>query len=231
MVSFLREEAEADAFTPSVSDQKKLGEQAAQKVLQKYQEIKYSRARQFRRVGDRLADALSSKERGPWDFQFRLIESKEINAFAVPGGNMFMFTGLMDRIGSEDELAAVTGHEMTHVRKEHWARAVASKTRREIGIQLLLGVAHAGKVWQKIAGATDTLLTLRFSRNEEDEADAGGLEDMVAARYNPQGMLDLFHTLQAASSGQGELPAFLSDHPLTNDRIKRTQERIDRLKR
>src|SRR5262249_38631930 len=109
---------------------------------------------------------------------------------------------------------------------------VASQTKRQFEIQVLLGLTHAGKVWQKLAGATDTLLTLRFSRSEEDEADAGGLEDMVAAHYDPHGMLDLFHTLQEASNGRGGEPiSFLSDHPLTKDRIKRTQERIDRLDR
>ncbi|HZP82182.1 MAG TPA: M48 family metalloprotease [Chthonomonadaceae bacterium] len=225
----LEAQAAADIFKPSVSDQKRLGAQAAAQVLQKYREVRDSRARTFRNVGGRLVDALSSKERGPWDYRFRVIESKEINAFAVPGGNMFMFTGLLERIGSDDELAAVTGHEMTHVRKEHWARAVAERTKRELGIGLILGLTHANQGWRQLAGIGDTLLTLRYSRGEEDEADAGGLANMVEARYDPHGMLDLFETLQRAAGRRGEPPEFLSDHPLTSDRIRRTQERIARL--
>src|SRR5207248_2223102 len=160
---------------------KRLGDQAAQQILQKYHELHDERARKFQRIGDRLVDGLSSQDRGAWDYRFHVIESKEINAFALPGGNMFMFTGLMERVHSDDELAAVTAHEMTHVRKQHWARAAASQAKRELGIQALLGLAHAGKGWREVASIGDTLLTLRYSRSEEDEADAGGLQNMVAA--------------------------------------------------
>jgi predicted Zn-dependent protease len=224
----LRSEAEADIFTPSVADQKRLGAQAAAQVMQKYRVVKDERARRFDRVGRRLVNALSPQDRNTWDYRFRVIESKEVNAFALPGGNMFMFTGLMDRIGSDDELAAVTGHEMTHVRKQHWAKSVANQQKRDLGLSILLGLTHANSTWQTLAGVGDTLFTLKYSRSEEDEADAGGLENMVAAGYDPHGMLDLFHTLQTASPG-GSPPEFLSDHPLTSDRIKRTQERIDAL--
>jgi predicted Zn-dependent protease len=222
-------EAEADIFKPSVADQKKMGAQAAAQVMQKYRVVNDDRARRFDRVGKRLVDALSSKDRGTWDYRFRVIESKEINAFALPGGNMFMFTGLMDRIGSDDELAAVTGHEMTHVRKEHWANAVANQQKRELGLAVILGLSHANSAWQSLAGLGDTLFTLKYSRSEEDQADAGGLENMVAAGFDPHGMLDLFRTLQNATKGQGQPPEFLSDHPLTGERIKHTEERIARL--
>jgi len=222
-------DADADIFTPSVADQKKLGEQAARQVLQKYREVKDARGRHFEAIGSRLVDALPTKDRETWDYRFHVIESKDINAFAVPGGNMFMFTGLMDRVTSDDELAAVTGHEMTHVRKQHWAKATANATKRELGLQVLLGVTHAGQGWQALAGVGDSLLSLKYSRGEEDEADAGGLQNMVDAHYDPHGMLALFHLLQTASNGHGDPPAFLSGHPLTKDRIKKTQERIDKL--
>lgn len=224
----LASEAEADIFTPSVSDQKRLGDQAAAQVLQKYHEVTDSRARRFKTVGTRLVNALSPKDRGPWDYRFHVIESGDINAFAVPGGNIFLFTGLLDRIHSDDELAAVTGHEMTHVRKQHWAKAVANETKRQLGVGIILGLTHANGAWKQVANLGDTLISLKYSRSEEDEADAGGLQDMVQAGYDPHGMLDLFHTLQTASHG-GNPPEFLSDHPLTSDRIRRTQERINRL--
>src|SRR6266542_3312184 len=106
----------ADMFTPSVEDQIKLGDQAAAEVMRKYRVVNDERSRRVEEVGYRLLDALSPKERGPWDFRFHVIESKEINAFALPGGNVFVFTGLYDRFKTEDELAAVMGHELTHVR-------------------------------------------------------------------------------------------------------------------
>jgi predicted Zn-dependent protease len=224
----LEPHAEADIFTPSVNDQKKAGDQAAAQVLQQYHVVNDSRADRFSRVGKRLVNALSAKDRGPWDYRFQVIQSSDINAFALPGGNIFLFTGLMDRIHSDDELAAVTGHEMTHVRKQHWAKAVANETKRQLELSLILGLTHANEAWRTVAGGVDSLIYLRYSRQEEDEADAGGLQDMVQAGYDPHGMLDLFHTLLSATHGGGP-PEFLSDHPLTKERIARTQQRIARL--
>ena len=223
-----QQEAHADLFKPSADDQKKAGEQASAQVLQKYKEVKDSRFRHFDSLGTKLVNALSKKDRGTWDYKFHVIESKEINAFAVPGGNMFMFTGLMDRVATDDELAAVTGHEMTHVRAEHWAKAVAKQSQREAALGILLGLTHAGKIAQLGAGLYNQLTGLAFSRKEEDEADTGGMSNMVKAGYDPHGMIDLFRLLQLASGSNGEPAAFLSDHPLTKDRIRKAQERIDR---
>ena len=226
----LGEEAQADGLgKPSVADQIKLGDQAAAQVLQKYPEVKDSRAVEFNRVGQKLLNALPDADRNKWHYTYRMVDSKEVNAFALPGGNMFMFTGLMDRIKSSAELSAVTGHEMTHVRKEHWAVAAAKQQQRQLGIGLLLGAFHAGRAVQTLAGLGAQLYSLRFSRGEEDQADAGGLENMVAAGFNPHGMLDLFNTLQQATGGRSGGPEFLSDHPLTTDRIKNTERRIARM--
>ena len=222
----LLEDAHADAFKPSAAQQMKLGDQAAAQVLQKYPVVKDDRAREFSRVGEKLVNALTPQERGPWNYTFRVVESKEINAFALPGGNMFMFTGLLERIKSSSELAAVTGHEMTHVRKEHWANAAAAQKKRELGLGVILGLSRAGQLWQTIAGAGEQLYTLKFSRSEEDQADAGGLQNMAEAGFNLHGMIDLFNTLQQATGGKGGGPEFLSDHPLTTARIKHTEQRI-----
>ena len=223
-----QEPAHADLFKPSVDDQKKAGAQAAAQVLEKYREVRDSRSKHFDTLGNKLVNALSRKERGAWDYKFHVIDSKEINAFAVPGGNMFMFTGLLDRVTTDDELAAVTGHEMTHVRAEHWAKAVAKQSQREAALGILLGLTHAGQLAQLGAGLYNQLTGLAFSRKEEDEADNGGMSNMVKAGYDPHGMIDLFRLLQLASGSNGSPAAFLSDHPLTKDRIRKAQERIDR---
>jgi len=217
--------------TASADDQKKVGDQAAQQVLQKYPEIHDARARHFNEIGQRLVRGLSASDRNTWDFRFHVLDSKEVNAFALPGGNMFMFTGLYKLLSTDDALAGVTGHEMTHVRLQHWAKASAKQQERAAGIGLLLGIFHAGRAAQTIAGLADSAIGLKFSRSEEDQADQGGLENMVAAGYNPQGMIQLFQALEKVSGNGGGLGgAFLSDHPLTSDRINHTQQRIAAMK-
>ena len=216
---------------PSPDDQKKVGDQAAQQVLKQYPEVHDARARHFDQIGQRLVAALPPSDRKTWDFRFHVLDSKDVNAFALPGGNMFMFTGLYKLLSTDDALAGVTGHEMTHVRLQHWAKASAKQQERSAGIGLLLGIFHAGQAAQTIAGLASSAIGLKFSRTEEDQADQGGLENMVAAGYNPQGMIQLFEALEKVSGNGGGLGgAFLSDHPLTSDRINHTQQRIAALK-
>lgn len=214
-------------FTPSVDQQKKLGLQASDQILKQYKEVHDSRSRELTRVGGRLFGNLSADDQKKWDYHFHLIDSKEVNAFALPGGPVFMFSGLYDHVESEDGLAAVTGHEMTHIRKEHWAKAYNQQMQRQVGIAAVLSITHANSNVQSAAGLLDNMIGLKYSRGEEDQADAGGLEDMVASNYNPQGMVEMFQMLKkVAGNGATMGSDFLSNHPLTTDRIKHTEDRI-----
>lgn len=214
-------------FTPSIDQQKKLGQQASDQILKQYKEIRDSRSRELEKVGGRLFTGLSAGDQKTWDYHFHLIDSKEFNAFALPGGPIFMFSGLYDKIDSEDSLAAVTGHEMTHIRKQHWAKAYAEQQKRALGIAVILDLTHANKDVQSAAGLFDNMIGLKYSRDEEDQADAGGLQDMVATNYNPQGMVQMFQMLKkVAGNGDTMGSDFLSNHPLTTDRIKHTEDRI-----
>ena len=219
--------AQAQLFRrPSVDDQKKVGKEAVAQVLKQYKEINDSRASHFREMGQRLVSALSADDQKKWDYNFHVLDSKEVNAFALPGGPMFMFTGLYNLIATDDALAAVTGHEMTHVRMEHWAKAQAKAQERGLGLGLaaiLLG--KGSQTAQTVAGLANSALGSKFSRSEEDEADKGGLEDMVAANYNPKGMVQLFQVLEKQGGGGGGI-AFLQDHPMTSARIKNAEKRI-----
>ena len=125
---------------PSPADQKKVGDQAAQQVLQKYHEVFDARARHFNMIGQRLVRALPPSDRSTWNFRFHVLDSSEVNAFALPGGNMFMFTGLYKILSTDDALAAVTGHEMTHVRKQHWRKRPPKPRNAQPGLGLLLGI-------------------------------------------------------------------------------------------
>ena len=196
-------------------------------MLTQYHEVFDGRARHFNQIGQRLVRALPASDRNVWNFRFHVLDSKTVNAFALPGGNMFMFTGLYSILPTDDALAGVTGHEMTHVRLQHWAKANAQQQERQAGLGLLLGLFHAGSAVQSLAGLADNAIGLKYSRGEEDQADQGGLQNMVAAGYNPEGMIQLFQVLEKVSGNGGGVGGdFLSDHPLTSDRINRTKQRI-----
>lgn len=217
-------------FKPSVSDQKKLGEQAAKDLAKKERFVQGDKLARVQRVGGRLVKALSEEDRKTWDYKFYVVEGKEVNAFAIPGGNTYFYVGLLDRIKTDDELAAVVAHEMTHVRAQHWAGQVAADQQRSAGLSVLLGALKANNDWYSAAGVANTLVDLRYSRKDEDEADEGGLFNMVDAGYDPKGMLSLFGTLKKAA-GSGGTPAFMRSHPVTDSRIRKTEERIAALKK
>jgi beta-barrel assembly-enhancing protease len=216
---------------PSAEQQRQVGQEAAKKILTQYRAVNDGRARFYENLGRRLVSALPAAERQKWAWGFTVLESDEVNAFALPGGPTFLFTGLFKRLQTEDALAAVTAHEIAHVAKEHWAKQATKAQERQallsIGVALLKGKREAVAVAQ----LADTAIGLKYSRGDEDESDAAGLNYMVGARYNPNGMVQLLTTLQKLGGGGKSLVGdFLSDHPLTSDRIRKTQERINRLR-
>jgi predicted Zn-dependent protease len=200
-------------------------------VLKKYPQVKDGRLRFFADLAKRLVAKLPDVDRTTWNYQYYVLNSNEVNAFAVPGGPIFMFTGLLAVMPTVDAVAAVTGHELAHVYRQHWAKAYVKQVQRRRAVvlgTLLAGNKSAALGWGAVISG---VLGQKFSRDDEDEADQYGLNDMVAAGYNPVGMVQLFQTLQkSAGSGGGPLGGpFLADHPMTSDRIQRTQQRIAQL--
>lgn len=219
--------ASADMFKPSKAEQMKLGKQAAAEIRKKEKVLPDSdpRVQLVKRVGRRILSTFSEKEQ-PWEYSFDVIESKEINAFALPGGPVFFSTGLLEKFKYEDELAAVMAHEITHVRREHWAYSQRDANKANI---LLLGLSVFGGR-RDVLNATDLLATfysLKYSRQHENQADSMGFDMLVAANYNPDGMVLLFETLKQTSKG-GKPPEFLSSHPDDGNRIKNTKTKIEK---
>ena len=213
-------EAQFNFKKPSAEQQIKLGRQAANDLRKKEKVLPATdpRVRVLRRVGQRLLSTLDDNE--PWEFTFDVIDSKEINAFALPGGSVFFYTGLLDRLKTEDELAGVLGHELTHVRHEHWAKRVAEQSKRSA---FLLGALILGRANGTTAGLATTandLYTMQFSRGDENNADITGFDMMTKAGYNPEGMADVFRMLGSLG---GKQPEFLSDHPSDKNRVKRIE--------
>jgi beta-barrel assembly-enhancing protease len=229
--SFLKlQPAEADRLglqMPTVAQQKQVGQQGAAQVFHKYYEVTDGRARHFKAIGERLIRALPASQRNTWDFSFHVLTSKEVNAFALPGGPMFMFTGLYEKLTTDDAVAGVTGHELTHVWEQHWAKSYAKQNREKAAIGAGLILTRAPLSAAVLAVLARHALDLRYSRGEEDQADQGGLQDMIGAGYNPNGMLELFATLDKLQKAEGSAPpAWLSDHPQTKARYQATQKRI-----
>ncbi|CAN5356282.1 M48 family metallopeptidase [soil metagenome] len=216
-----------DPFKPSQKQQIELGLRAAgdlrkqEKVLPSSDE----KVKTLRRVGRRLLNTVDGKNE-PWQYSFDVIDSKEVNAFALPGGPVFFYTGLLDKLKTEDELAGVLAHELTHVRREHWAYAYRDSQKRNLLLNLGLIFAHANRNVADLASISNNLLfDLPFSRSHESEADTGGFAMMVDAGYNPEGMADVFELLQKEAKG-GNPPEFFSDHPNDKNRINKIREMI-----
>jgi predicted Zn-dependent protease len=217
----------ADAFRPSPEQQVKLGKKVAAELRKQEHVLPASdpRVKTLRRIAQKILATFDEKD-AIWEYSFDVIDSKEVNAFALPGGSTFFFTGLMDRLKSEDELAGVLGHELTHVRKQHWAYAYADSEKRNIGLSVLLMAARANSNISNLAGLTnEVVFDLPFSRKNETEADDGGFDASAAAGYNPQGLVDTFQMLREVIK-DGSPPEFFSDHPDDKNRIKRIQEKI-----
>jgi predicted Zn-dependent protease len=143
----------------------------------------------------------------------------------MPGGKIAFFWGILTQLHLEDdEVAMIMGHEMTHALREHAREQMGKQTATEglIGLgAALLGLGAAGR---QVAGMGSQLLSLKYSRDDETEADLIGLELAARAGYNPNSALSLWHKMEAV--GNGAPPAFLSDHPSNPDRMSTIEQNI-----
>ena len=164
-----------------------------------------------------------------WRWEINLIGSKQINAFCMPGGKIAFFTGILDQLAlTDDEAAMVMGHEMAHALREH-ARARIAKTQgTSIGLSVLSQVLGLGQLGSIAADVGTQLLSLRFSRDDEIDADLVGLELAARGAYQPQSAISLWEKMGRAAGGSGG-PAFLSTHPRGPERIARLQDNVPRV--
>lgn len=163
-----------------------------------------------------------------WQWQVALIQSDQINAFCLPGGKIAFYTGILSQLKlSDDEAAMIMGHEMAHALREHARERLAKSSATNLGLRLgaeLLGLGNIGTV---AADLSSQLLTLKFSREDESEADLVGLELAARAAFQPQASVSLWQKMAAANKGGG--PAFLSTHPSGPNRIKELQANVPKV--
>jgi predicted Zn-dependent protease len=163
----------------------------------------------------------------PW--QFHVVEDPSINAFAIPGGHVYVHTGLIANADNAAELAGVMAHEISHVTARHSTEQIS----RQYGLSVLAGVAlgqNPGALAQIAAQILAGGALARFSREAEREADELGIQAMAKAGYNPIGMATMFEELLENRKGSpGRVEQFFSTHPLTEERVREARKRADQL--
>jgi len=219
-----------DPGNPSITrdQQKKLGLQTAAEVYKQMPVLPDNspETQYVRQLGERLVATIPPET--SWPFEFHVVAQKEINAFALPGGEMFVNIGTITAAANEAQLAGVMGHEMSHVYMQHSAKQMQKA-------QLTQGLAGlAGAILGARGGAVGALsqmgvqvgagmVMLKYSRSDEAQADQVGAMILYKAGYNPQALADFFKTLEA-QGGTG--PQFLSDHPNPGNREAAIQREI-----
>jgi predicted Zn-dependent protease len=153
-----------------------------------------------------------------WEWEVALFHSKSVNAFCMPGGKIGFYTGILDQLKlTDDEVAMIMGHEMAHALREHARARVAKSTLTGIGAGLLSSMLGLGDVGRMAVDYGAQLTILKFSRDDESEADLVGMDIAARAGYDPRAGITLWRKMSAASKGAP--PQWLSTHPSGNNRI------------
>ena len=217
----------------SVNDDVKAGRQAAAEVEQQMPILNDNEATNYvSRIGQRLVSSIPSEFQHPeFNYYFKIVNARDINAFALPGGPMYVNRGMIEAAHNEGEMAGVMAHELSHVALRH-GTAQASKAQKYgllagilgIGGQIIGGPAGAAA---QIAGQGVGVYFLKFSREYETEADILGSQIMARAGYDPRDLARMFQTLEQQGGGGG---GFLSDHPSPANRYARINQEAQYLR-
>lgn len=173
--------------------------------------------------------AVSCNERArEWKWDVQLLRTDSLNAFCMPGGKIAFFSGILSRLKlSDDEVAVIMGHEAGHALLEHARERMAKSGGTSLGLRVLSALLGLGNLGDLAAQAGAQLLSLKYGRDDEREADALGLLLAARAGYDPRAGVSLWQKMAQASSGRAP-PAWLSTHPAGPDRIREIERRLPR---
>ena len=219
-------------FSPQQDIQ--LGKEAAAEAEKTLQVVKdQDMTGYIQRIGARLA---KSPRAGQFPFSFAVVNDKSVNAFALPGGPMFVHTGLIALVDNESELAGVLAHEMSHVALRHGTHEASKANILQIPLALAGQVVGNGSILGSLAqlgiGLGAQSLLLKYSRSAEHDADIQGARIMQDTGYDPRAMALMFEKLEklAGQGGKGQGTAeFFSDHPSSGNRVQYVTEEVKRL--
>ena len=210
-------EPEEEAPPPEISTPKDLGKALLAEILKHFQFVKDPDVvRLVNQTGRKLVKAAGSN---PDAYHFFVVQDPQLNAFAIPGGYIFIFNGLLGQIDSMDELAGVLAHEIAHVENDHFFKDQRKVMAMELATiaAILLGGPEAA-IMAQVASQN---IQLQYSRANEEEADAAGIVYLRQAGYAPQGLLRFFETLAAYERFNPPLlPSYFSTHPGVQDRLR-----------
>lgn len=206
----------------SVQDDIKLGRQAAQEAESQFPLLRDETVRGYvEGVGRRLVAAIPSEFQHPeFQYYFKVVNARDINAFALPGGPMYVNRGMIEAARTEGEMAGVMAHEISHVALRHGTAQATKGQKYSIlgGIAGIAGTILGGPGVGQLAQAPFGVYLLKFSREYETEADILGAQIMARAGYDPRDLANMFQTIERQGGGGG---GFLSDHPSASDRYAR----------
>jgi predicted Zn-dependent protease len=201
-----------------------LGLKSAPQMAAEFGGLHTDRTQQIRikGIGKKLV-SYSEADRSPYQFDFHILaDEKTINAFALPGGQIFITAGLLKQLKSDDEIAGVLAHEIGHVIGRHSAEQMAKGNLLQ-GLAGAAGVAGGDYTSAQTARYVAKLINLSYGRSDELESDDFGVQYMLAAGYKPESLLAVMKVLAKSSSGGAE---FLSTHPAPANREEKIQEAI-----
>jgi len=172
------------------------------------------------RIGRRILGATGPQS---FDYRFFIVDDSQLNAFAVPGGSIYLYTGLIERAKSTDELAGVLGHEIVHIKARHMARSSgpdAISILSLLGMVLLARTGAGGQAAGVVGQAVAATRQAAYSRQLEMEADTLGTRYMAAAGFDPKGTIAFLKTLdQERALNPIDVPAYIMTHPITQERV------------
>lgn len=205
-----------------------IGESVAQDVIAEYGPPAELPLRQKRRIDETFAKLVAQAGRKEIKYSLTVLESDVINAFAAPGGFVFITTGLLGHVQNDmDALANVLGHEIAHIELKHGMNSIT----RQLGVGLLLQLifGRSDEVLQRVVAVAFELTRLGWSREQEYQSDEVGQRLAAAAGYDPYGMVRFFEVLKQLEGQQLPFLEFLSTHPLTSERADRARARAAEL--
>ena len=218
----------AGCGTLSIQEEKQLGRQVQASIRQQLTLLRDPVIVNYiRDMGERLVKAAPES---PFEPKFYVVEGEDINAFAVPGGAIYIYTGLIEVSGNTAELAGVIAHEIGHVTLRH----VAKNARRDRNVGFIAGIMRLAVMvvtgydpWI-VPGMVAQAYLAPFSQEAEAESDAQAVDTLIRAGFDPKGLATMFETLKRESGGGFRMPQFLQSHPATDNRIKSVNAEIER---